>query len=137
MTGSGSVKSFKHVRKGSNTLGNSLKQVRNSLKVARKNLKYTRRSWKHFRNNPKEVWKYLKLTGRVSNRKVLESIRMGLITSARVSNMSEMVSEKSRRVSNTSGRISYSIGVENKSGKFSNRQDFIRKKLNQLGHGIT
>jgi len=71
------------------------------------------------------------LTGRVSNRKVLESIRMVSLSQL------EMVSKKSKRVSNTSGSISYSIRIDNKSGKVSNRQDSIRKKLNQLGNGIT
>ena len=71
------------------------------------------------------------MTGRVSNRKVLESIRMVSLSQL------EMVSKKSKRVSNTSGSISYSIRIDNKSGKVSNRQDSIRKKLNQLGNGIT
>lgn len=39
---------------------------------------------------------------------------------------------KSARVSNMSGMISYSMSIDNKSGKVSNRQDSIRKKLNQL-----
>lgn len=54
------VKSFKHVRKGSNTLGSSLKQVRNSLKVAGKESQTHQEKLKHFRNIPKSLQKHLK-----------------------------------------------------------------------------